>query len=333
LKYITSILIAVLLLLSGCGSEKKVVVAKAKELPYWYKTPPSSTGTTLYSLGEGKNKQEAITNALTYMASTLSVSVSSTFAAKTVVKEGRVNTNEATYVSDSHSEVKKIRISNYDVVQAESLGFKHFAVIIKSDKKKLFDSMKQEIEQEFSIIKQKKETLKNANSLSQLTFYRESEKSLRTLPDTLIVMNALNSNFNGNTYIRESQEISANYQNLLQKVSFNITANENANNLRSPVAKGLSQKNFKIDKNRGPSHFEIKIYSKIVYATSYGFSLARSEISIITKDSRGTIVGSNSLNITGQSSQGSDIAKQNVSFKLNALIKKDGISKVLGLDI
>ena len=61
--------------------------------------------------------------------------------------------------------------------------------------------------------------------------------------------------------------------------------------------------------------------------------MARSVITITIKDNTGAIIGSNKLNITGQSSQGYGIAKENVAMKLNALIKEKGIAEVIGLEL
>ncbi len=60
---------------SGCSSTKPQVVVKERTLPSWYTNPPLSNTIELYALGEGKNKKEAIAQALSFMASTLSVSI------------------------------------------------------------------------------------------------------------------------------------------------------------------------------------------------------------------------------------------------------------------
>jgi hypothetical protein len=62
-----------------------------------------------------------------------------------------------------------------------------------------------------------------------------------------------------------------------------------------------------------------------------GFDLARTAISVTTQDHLGTTIGSNKLNITGQSTQGYDVAEENVAIKLKRLIDKEGIETVLGL--
>ena len=333
MKQIIFLLPVILLLLSGCGAEKKVVVAKPKTLPSWYVNPTHSDKDDLYALGEGENQKDAIANALSFMASTLSVSISSSFDSEVRVSEGSRESSDSRYVSKTQSRVKEIRISSYELLHSKSLGFKRYAVLVKSNKRKLFLSMKQEIEQNFSIIKQEEKRLKNADAITRLAFYREKKKSLEPLPNTLIVMNVLNSDFYGDEYIRETQNISSSYQDIIQNISFSIDSNSDASNLKSPIAKGLSAKRLKLNGANGKTHFNITLNSKIVKAKSYGFTLARSEISIVTKDYKGSVVGSNAINIVGQSSQGYEIAKQNVSYRLNAMIEKEGIAKVLGLDI
>lgn len=322
-----------LLFLSGCGADKRVVIAKKKEIPSWYEHPPKSSSSELYAVGSGRDKQTAITDALTQMVSTLSVSVSSKFSAKTVVREGSVNSSSGVYIDESTSEVKNIRISNYELLESQSLGFKNHAVLLKSNKKKLFNSMKKEIEQNFEIIEQEKKSVKHLNMMKQLSVYKKSKESLSTLPNTLIVMSELNSAFDGSKYLNKAQKIKAEYEDLLATISFSIDSNNAAKNLIAPIAKGISAKKLKIANSSGKKHFNIMIKSNIQRASSYGFVLARSAISITIKDSTGAVIGSNKLNIAGQSSQGFEIAKENVALKLNALIEKEGIAKVIGLQL
>ncbi|MDF1876443.1 LPP20 family lipoprotein [Sulfurimonas sp. SAG-AH-194-L11] len=333
MKYIFLVLVSITFILGGCGTPKPQVVVKEKSLPSWYTNPPLSNATELYALGEGRDKKEAIAEALSYMASTLSLSISSNYSAKTEVREGRINSSDGVYKSDITSQVQALRISSYEVLNAESLGFKHYAVLIKSNKEKLFKSMLHELDQKFKLIKSAQNSLKNASALDKLFFYKTQKKNLQTLPNTLIVMNVLNPSFEGDEYIRKTQGISTAYQDIVQNISFSIFSNDLATNLKSAIAKGISEKRLKIKMSKGAMDFSIYVSNNIEKAQAYGFWLARSEITIKTKDYRGVIVGSNTLQIIGQSSQSFAIAKQNVAFKFNTLIEKEGIFKVLGLDI
>lgn len=324
--------LALLFLFSGCSSDKRMVVAEKKVLPSWVNNPPSSEE-FLYASGEGRSKEEAITNALSSMISTLSVSISSKFSASSVVEEGHNSSNYSTYTNEIQSDVKKIRISNYEVVDAQNIGYKKEIVLIKSKKREIFESLVYELEQNFARIEQKKSTLSSANALKKLSFYKETQEGLSTLGDTLLVMNSLDNNFTSETYLDQVQAIDEEYEGLLSSISFSVESNDDASNLVSSITKALSDKKLRVDDNNDENHFRVILTSETVEAFSYGFSLARSAIDISIKDAEDVVIGSNKLNIAGQSTQGYAQAKENVAMKLSEMIKKEGIEKVIGLSM
>jgi hypothetical protein len=326
------ILILSLVLLSACGSQKRVVVQE-KKAPTWYDNPPRSTSETLYEVGQGYTKKEAIDNALSLMLSTLSVSIESKYNSKSVENQGSIENYQKTVSNEISSEVKKIRISNYEVVKSEEFGFKDFRVLVKSDKKKIFESLKQELDQKFNTIQKRAKSVENQNAIKQINFYKDAKKQLENVPNTLIVMHSLRNGFESKSYLERLAEIDSKYEYLLDNISFSIKTDAQAKNLKDPIRNGLSEKKLKIKDERGKNHFVITITSKIQQAKAYGFDLARSAIAITVKDYKGAIIGSNKLNIIGQSTQGYAIAKENVAIKLQNLIEKEGISKVLGLEL
>lgn len=330
---ISSVLIFLSLLFVACGSQKKAVIAEQKALPSWYTSVAPTSATELYALGEGRNKEEALAQALSNMASTLSVSVSSDFRAKTVVKEGAKSSVDATYESDLKSRVEELRISNYEIVNAASLGFKKYAVLIKSNKNKLFESMLAESRQELTLLEKREKNLANANAIKKIAFYQEAQKSLANLPNRLIVMRSLRSDFDGSSYLEQMQGYEMKLDRLLGSVSFVVHSSNNIANLKSVIEKGLSQKSFKVAKVLGANTLSVTVSASIQRADAYGFTLARSEIEFVTKDSSANIIATNRVNLTGQSSQGYEVAKQNLAFVLDELVQKEGISSVLGLGI
>ena len=327
------ILFMSLLIFSACSSKKRVV-AEAKTLPSWYTNQTKSDRNTLYSVGEGEDKASAIANALNNMASTLSVSIESDFNTKSVVRDGLVSSVQRDSTSEIRSKVKKIRISDYQIIHAQEFGFLRYIVAVKSDKYKLFTSLDKEISQNFSIIQRKYEEASEFNTLKKLSIYKKAKESLANIKNTLIVMHTLNPGFDDTAYLSKALEIENRYESLLSKITFSIDANEDAKNLMASVANGLSLEKYKIIKKpTGKNHFQIRIVSSTSQAASYGFTLARSAISITVKDNESTVIGSNKLNLTGQSTQGYAIAKENVAVKLNAKILETGIVKVLGLEL
>lgn len=331
MKNIFLLLLAVFIL-SACSSKKRVVVAP-KILPTWYTHEIKSNVHTLYSVGDGEDREEAIANALSAMASTLSVSISSEFTIKSVVHDGEVSSIQRDSKNEVNSQVKPIRISNYLVLHSKEFGFSRYLVAIKSDKKKLFSSLHKEISQEFDSIQRKHEESVEFNLMKRLSLYKNAKESMSGLKNTLLVMNSLNPNFNDRSYVNKVFDIENRYDSLLSQITFSIDANYDARKLIPSISNGLSLSKYKIlKKSKNKNHFRIALHASTVKAESYGFTLARCAISITVKNSKGEVIGSNKLNITGQSTQGYEIAKENVSVKLNAMVIKDGIEKIIGLE-
>jgi len=319
------------LLLSGCGASKPRVVVKKKELPAWYVNPPKSNAYELFALSEGENQQEAITNALSSVISTLSVSISSSFRAKTVVKEGSVNSSEATYINDTKSDVKTIRISEYEVLHVEKLGFKRYATVVKVNKQKLYEGLKSEMDQKLEMYKNDSKNTQGLDALKQLAYYKDMKNSFTYMQNALIVMKVLNKNFNDKKYIEFMNEVSQKHQYLLEHISFWVTSD--VKDLDKPVISALTKKKFVIKNTTSSMHYDVHVNVKIQKANAYGFALVRSEIIFTTKNYKGQVVASNVLHVTGQSSQGFALAKQNLVKRVNELIEKEGISKILNLNI
>ncbi|MDB2562703.1 LPP20 family lipoprotein [Sulfurimonas sp.] len=318
---------------SGCSSKKRVV-APVKTLPSWYTNQTQSDKNTLYSVGEGEDKAQALSNALNNMASTLSVSIESDLHTKSVVRNGTISSIQRDTTNKVHSRVEKIRISDYQIINTKEFGFQRYIVQIKSNKYKLFSSLDKELSQKFSIIQIKHEESQKYNTLKRLSIYKEAKDTLMDIENTLIVMHSLNSSFDDSSYLSKALEVESRYDTLLAKITFSIESNYDAKNLIASVRNGLSLEKYKIVKpRRGDNHFKIHIISSTKKAKSYGFDLARSAISLTVKNNDATVIGSNKFNLTGQSTQGYAIAKENVAVKLNTKIIQSGIEKILGLEL
>ena len=318
--------------LAGCTSQKRVVVNN-KELPSWYENPMKSTNTALYAVSQGDTKATAVNRALNEILARLSVSISSEFNTKTEVTRGSAETYNVSSSNEIKARINEIRISNYEIVNANDFGFERYLVQVKVDKRKLFLSLQNELEQKFTIIENEKIQAQNYNAIKKLNTYTKALESLDYINNALMVMNSLDSNFDDSLLLKKVVAVQNRYDLLLSKISFSINSNKDAKNLKSSISKGLSAKNYKVNNSLGKNHFNIYLSSNTSKAFSYGFNLARSAISITVKDYRGNVVGSNKLNITGQSTQGERIAKENVAMKLNAMLKTNGIAKTIGLDI
>ena len=328
MRIILSVLF-VAIVLNGCFSSKRVVT-QTKEFPSWYSNPQNSTSNTLYAVGEGENKRVAINKALNEIVATLRVTISSEFISKTEVSKGDRESYQVTSSNEIQSRVEKIKINNYEVSNEKDFGFEKYLVEVKIEKRKFFLGLAQELDSSFS--RMEKRTQK-PNAIEQLGVYQKDKDALVHINNTLSVMRALDSGFDDALYIKKVLEVKNRHTNLLSQISFSLHPNRDANNLRASFSKGLSDAKYHLRNGSGSKHFKVYISSRTNRAKSYGFDLARSSILVSVKDYRGTIIGSNKLNLIGQSTQGYPIARENVAIKLNAMIQKEGIAKIIGLNI
>ncbi|MGB5966002.1 MAG: LPP20 family lipoprotein [Sulfurimonadaceae bacterium] len=324
-------LLAITLLFTGCGADKEPMVTAPKAMPSWYTNPPQSNNQYLYEVAEGADKKEAIAHALDLMVSTLSITIASEYKSHTTARSGAINSYQQDVDNIIQTSVKAIRISNYSVVESTEQGFRRYLVLIKSDKAQLFKSLRRELDEKITLLESQESNIQTKNVVEQLRFYKRANSDFAGIEQTLNVMNVLNKDFDSTPYIQTTSHYKKSYDDLRAKITFGFKANSDAMNLIEPIKAGLSAKQLLIQERDDDYHLRIVILAKVDTAHSMGFDLARTAINLSTKDHLGTTIGSNKLNINGQSTQGYAIAKENVAIKLNRLIEKEGIESVLGL--
>jgi len=328
-KSIVSLIAA--LLFTACGAEKAPLVVAPKPLPSWYSAPPQSDQKFLYATAEGHDKKEAIANALEAMASTLSVTVASTYTNHTTLSSG--SSSHYTQQTDAtvSTTVHPVRISNYTLVASKEQSFRHYLVLIKSDKKQLFDALKEELEGKMAQLSAQEKEIKSRNIIEQLRFYKKAAETAQSMRNSLAVMQVLNSRFHTQPYLTALHHFSNRYDTLRSRLTFSFQSDKEAADLIPVLSSALSQKKLLIAQRDDPYHLSIYLHATIEEVKSMGFELARAAVVITVKDHSGATVGSNKLNITGQSTQGMAVARENIAVKLKQQVNKEGIETLLGL--
>lgn len=322
-----------LLLFNGCASNPTVDI-KQKPLPQWIMNPPQSDSSTLYGIGEGKNKQDALNNALNEMVATLSVSLASQFNTTTKINNfNGIESYSQETESNIQSKVKELRISNYELLQYEKIGFNKYAVLVKAQKKALFNTLKDEVDKKILLLKNQENSLVSADVLKKLQFYKNASLNGDDLVYRSLIMKVLENAFHDDYIIKEVQHYKNNFTTLQSKISFSVNSDDASTNLIPAIKEALSSKGFKITNLKSDYHLNVNISSLTIEATSYGFHLARSAIEITIKDNKNQTLSTKKLNITGQSTQGYQIAKENIAYKLQEYIHKDGIGVVMDAEL
>jgi len=317
----------------GCSSKKRVVVEK-KELPAWYLSPPISNEKYLYGVGEGESKEHAIANALSNMAGSLSISISSDFQSKSFVRDGTITSMQTDTVSLTNAQVHKLRISDYQLIHVDEFAFQRVLVLVKTDKKKLFDSLLKDIDQNLLDIQRKYETSTNSNILKRIIVANEAKNIVEDMKNSLVALGSLQPKFDTQKYHTKISSIESRHDELLGLVSFSVDSNKDAKSFVAVMKSALSEENYKIESFADKQNqFHLFIESGTTYAKSYGFHIARTALTITTKDNYGVTLGSTKHNLVGQSTQGFEVAKENVAMKFQKKIKKDGLDLILGMEL
>ena len=144
-------------------------------------------------------------------------------------------------------------------------------------------------------------------------------------------MHVLNTDFDATPFIKQAQHYANSYADLRAKVTFSFQSNTDAKNLLPVLSSGLSKEKILIKESDDIYHLNVIVDAYVEEVKSMGFQLARTAISIEVIDHTKTVLGSNKLNITGQSTQGYNVARENVAIKLKRLVEAEGIARVLGV--
>ena len=318
---------------SACGSTTTVqpqVDSYVNTEPKWYLHPPQSDLYTLYGVGEGANKNDAVAHALADILARLNVSVSSSFSSKSVVHKGIREDVQKEYIDNVTSEVQKINISSYELLQSQKLGFKRYAALVKVNKRDFAEALKKELERDFFALKEIKND-NGLNALQQLYKYKNNLQKLRNIENKLAVLNMLDKDFNQDFYLKKYEEAQKEYDVLKRSISFWVYADYTP--LAEPIKKGLSKEKFYITKGRGNRHFDVYISTDITTAHAYGFYIVRANITVQTKSHKKSVVAVNNFMLKGHSSESFTIAKQALVKALSKKIDQEGIYKLLNLDI
>jgi len=317
----------------GCGGSKPQVDIQPQKQPSWYTHPPRSDAQTLYGVGDGVDKQAALKDALNNVLGTLSLSLSSEYDAKTVVKEGIHESSSGEYKTHIHAQVQKIRITNYEVLQTQKLGFKHYGVLVKVDKQRFYETLKKEVQQKFHYINEKEKTVAKQSVLKRFFFYKKALSSLEELPNTLLVMDTLNPHATTKDLLSMYVALQKKYDEALSRVVFRVEANKEGRFLVGVIKEGISKEHFKVAKHKAKGQIVTQLSLGVEYAHAYGFHIARGVLTLNTQDEFGNHIGSNVVHINGQSSQSKAIAKEDIAKRLGKKIEKEGIVTLLNLSI
>jgi uncharacterized membrane protein len=147
--------------------------------------PPQDNTATLYGVGDGKTKADAIESALSNLAGKLGTEIQ---ANETLVKTQYTSAyryNEEINQHTIESTIHKITLNQYQVVESKHLGYQQFLVLVSSHKLLLSKSLQQTLDQQIAQYETAKKGLTDTSGFSVFQFYAKQQQGLEAFTNTL----------------------------------------------------------------------------------------------------------------------------------------------------
>lgn len=303
---------------------------QAQGLPEWYVNATQSNSFTLYGVGEGGSLEEAKSQALNAMASSLSVSVSSVMNKEEFVQsDNRGQSDSFKSVKNRvNLEVQRIEFTNSRVVK-NTVVDGTFYVLVSVDRDELF---KLKSERFFSLDKKIDNAYKMALSSSAL----ESLKALKTLEKEIteakgkaVVLSAIKPEFKISKYLDKYNNYLLKQKELLAQ--FVIYVDSDSGYFAQEMIEALNGEQLKVTKYASRSNVTVKVRNRVRKSMYKSFYIVKVSTTITTK-SGNKIVSNKTLNSVGRSGSSHANALADASKRFAKKVKQEGVNNLLGFN-
>ena len=332
--YIIIASLLMLVMLDGCGGKKaEPPVYEKHTLPQWYLTPPKNSAEYLYGVGEGVDHDEAVKHALVNMTSKFGITVASHYESSSRFSQRYREYYSKTIRQDLQSEVESIHINNYETLEVKKIRYNRYIALIRSEKTGFVHGLIDSLDRQAKNIKAREKQILDSGVISRYNFYTEAVRKLESTFSTLVVLNTLSDTFDDNPYLQLVAEMHKKLRALKNTMTFSINGDRDSLGFMEVIRTALTDHQIKIDAVEDKNHLSVYLSTTVGNSVSYGFYIAKTVLLVTVKDYQGRTVGGNRLNINGQATQGDSAALENASKKLQNMIQKEGLAKVLGVDL
>lgn len=335
MRILTNLLLALLTIsFIGCSKTTPKIVHVEKQLPKWYLNPPLKSEKYLYGVGDGINREEAIKSALDDLVSKLGISISSNYKSSTKTKKGYRESFAQTSSSDISSEVSKIRISNYEVIESQKQKYNHFVTLVRSDKKLFKKDLLKSLNQIYSKIEDEQKTINDSHVLSRYSFYKYSQTKLAQTLSTLLVLNSLDENFDDRPYLKTIQIIDADSSLLLKNISISFSSSKESNAFINVIKSALSETKIAISnkKQTNKNNLEISLSHKTYESISHGIYIIKVSVLLDVRDFKNNILHTEQIDVVGYSPQSKEISMNDAVKNFEIEVDKREIMRIIGVN-
>jgi len=322
--YLYLVLGLIVSLFSACGSTP---APKKVQTPEWVKLPPKDTAKSIYGLGISKTRDEALSAALNDVISKLGVKVESSFTNKQIVN-GYYSKSIST--SDIKADVAKIRVTNYQVEKSHRISFREYAVLVKVDNNKFFNTLKQDIEQTKKNIETKIESSSYADAITRYNSKKAISKECEVLISNSLVAYELNNSFDKNKYFNFVSSVKDNFHSEVNSLSFYVSGSKYSKSFVDVIKKQLLKNDYNVKNKYTPDSIHIKLSTNDNIETKKNIVTIKLNIKVI--DAK-RIIGSNSFVLKERFKSSKLNIYNSASIHFEQDVNKEGIEDILNIGI
>ncbi|EDZ61574.1 hypothetical protein SMGD1_2151 [Sulfurimonas gotlandica GD1] len=321
------------LIFSGCGGSSSAATPAAKPIPKvmpaWINAPlPNDNEQFMYGMSIASDRDSAIKAALSDMIAKLGTTIESSYESNEKVQGAYV---DSTIKNQIKSDVSKIKINNYKVIQSHKVSYREFAVMIETDKRNLVKGLKENLEAEKKSISQEYDSLKDRDSLTRYNTKKElSERASKLLSEVLMI-SELDKSFNKKEnldYIAKKQK---EFLAESKELKFFVGGNEKSAKFADSIKNYLAQNGYNVtNTNKNAVEIKVKTTDNINYGNSMSIAVLTINVSVFDKQQR---IGGKSVVVKERYNGSIDSVYKNASIHLEQDIKSQGINEVIGINL
>lgn len=304
------------------------VCSYAKDLPAWVTSPPIDTVSSMYGVGEGKDRESAKSAALAAIAGTMMTKVQgSTFVNQRQDQGGYAEQVEQTV----QTKVREVALSHYQVIEAEKSGGRWW-VLVELDRIALFEDGIAELKQADRALTS---AMGRYDALSLLERYLEEPQIRAQMDETYAALEFVRSaipEFQGLEFAERYQDYEDRIARSRQGLSVRIESDALAREFSQRLVNLLARENVRASLGRAESGYAtIRINS---YREQYEFSRAKQvklTLLLTTLDERNRQLASVERMEVGESLSSHDSALKQAANRLARECEARGVVNYLGL--
>lgn len=323
----TLIFISAIVLFGGCGGTP-TPPPQAEPLPSWINSPlPSDNSEFLYGMGIAGDRESAIKAALSDMVAKLGTTIESSYESNEEVRGGFVNSSIKNQIK---SNISKISINNYELIESHKVSYREFAVMLRSDKAKFADGLKQNLVTQKKLISQKYDSLQGLDALSRYNTKKELSIKANDLFSEVFIISALDKSFDQKESLDFIQTKQQEFLKEAKSLKFFVSGDAKSSSFVKSIKNYLAQNGFNVVNSQDAIRIEAKTSDNINRHNSISIAVITLDIGVYDKNQR---IGGKSIILKERYNGSIESVYKNASIHLERDIKSQGINELIGINL